>query len=301
MYEVHRLSRPILSIVCPIHKMSGKLAYLKAWVTEATANDEIQVILVHDEGDAGTRYELEDFLMSLDRKPVLLTGKFGSPGAARNQALDLIEGKWTIFWDSDDVPNLEATLRLIQESTEKELVLVGQYQENMYVQNYLTNTKPMTNNFFALSTNFGMWRVLFNSQLLKYLRFPNLSMAEDLSFAANLNINPKQIRYGKEVIYYYSVGFPDQLTSTKKFAQHNQEALFWVLSSLNSSNMKVHKFTLSLLSRMSLIDFPYQFRDRRIQQEILRLVSRRPRYLLLICWYSLRHLVVHRLEKFHRG
>jgi hypothetical protein len=103
------------------------------------------------------------------------------------------------------------------------------------------------------------------------------------------------------VIYFYSVGFPNQLTSSEEFAQHNQEALFWVLSSLNSSNKKIHKFTLSLLSRMSLIDFPYQFRDRRIRQEIWRLISRRPWYLLLICWYSFRHLVVHRLEKFHRG
>jgi hypothetical protein len=301
MDQNHMSIIPTLSVVCPIHKMSGKLSHLKKWVTEATSYDDVQVILVHDVGDAETGNELQQFIMNLERKPVLITGKFGSPGAARNEGLNVIRGKWTIFWDSDDVPNIVATLRLIQKFKETDLIVVGQYQETRYNQQAFKVPIREAHNFFALSTNLGIWRILFRSDILKSARFPSLSMAEDLSFVANLNINPNQISYGKGVIYNYTVGFPNQLTSSEKFRKHNQEALYWVLSNLNSDNRRVNRLTWSLISRMSLIQFPKQFMDKGIQQQIWKLFLRRPQHLLFIYWYSLRHLVVHSLIKFHRS
>ena len=301
MDENHILRHPTLSIVCPVHKMSGKLSQLKKWVTEATSYDGIQVILVHDVGDVETGIELQQFIKNLESKPVLITGKFGSPGSARNEGLNLIRGQWTIFWDSDDVPNIVATLSLIQKIKETDQIAVGQYRETLYNLQVINEPSRKADNFFTLSTNLGIWRMLFRSDILKSARFPALSMAEDLSFVANLNIDPKHISYGQEVIYNYTVGFPNQLTSSEKFSKHNQDALFWVLSNLNSDNRKLNRFTWSLISRMILIQFPNQFRHKGIQQQIWKLVSRRPQYLLVIYWYCLRHLIVHSLTKFHRG
>ena len=301
MDQNHMPRIPTLSVVCPIHKMSGKLSHLKEWVTEATSYDNVQVILIHDVGDTETGIELQQFIMNLERKPDLITGKFGSPGAARNEGLSLIRGKWTIFWDSDDVPNLVATLSLIQDYKESDLVLVGQYRETLYSQKSFRESSPVVDNFFALSTNLGIWRMIFKSEVLNSANFPPLSMAEDLSFVANLNINPRYMRFGREVIYNYVVGFPNQLTSSEKFSKHNQEALFWVLSNLNSKKRKINRFTLSLISRMSLIRFPNQFMVKSVRQEFWRLIARRPHYLGVICWYCLCHLVVRHLIKFHRS
>ncbi len=298
MDEVHGSG---LTIICPIHNMSGQLSNLKSWVTEAVDGEGIQVILIHDEGDAETGVELEDFIRGLERKPTLISGKFGSPGAARNQGLGLIKGDWTVFWDSDDVPNLGETLKLIQESSQTDEVIVGQYREKSYVNQFINPSPLEVTNFFILSTNLGIWRMVFRSEILRKVRFPSLSMAEDLSFVANLNINPNSIRYSSKVIYNYFIDFPNQLTSSRKYFPHSQKALFEVLSELNSSGSKSSRFTLSLISRMCFISFPNQFRNIGVRQEFMRLIKRRPHLGLLIYWYCLRHLAVHSLTKIRHG
>jgi len=298
--EVDSLSTITLSIICPIHKMEGKLSNIKSWVREATEYGNIQVILIHDEGDDQTGIELEEFLTTLDRKPILQTGRFGSPGGARNQGMKHAIGQWTIFWDSDDVPILSETLKLIQKSRESDQVLIGQYQEILYRRAGKERSVTKADNYFSLSTNLGMWRMIFRSEILKHKEFPELSMAEDLSFLVAMNMSPKYMRYFHEIIYNYVKGFPNQLSSSKKFQSHNQLALYWVLKDFNSRKESLSSFTLSLLSRIVLIRFPYQLKSRHTLQELTKLFSSRPHYAILICWYCLRHITARILIKFRQ-
>lgn len=301
MTESHCYSFIELTIICPIHKMSGQLSNLKSWVTDAAANENIQVILIHDEGDSETGAELDNFISDLERKPTLISGKFGSPGAARNQGIGLIRGEWTVFWDSDDVPNLVETLELIQECNHNDKVLVGQYRAKSYDNQFIHGSNLEARNFFILSANLGIWRMVFRSEIIKKKKFPSLSMAEDLGFVANLNIDPKFMHYSKKVIYNYIVNFPNQLTSTERHFPHSQQVLIDVLSNLNSSNWVSSRLTLSLISRMTFISFPDQFRNKDVRNELWRLMRHRPHFVLLICWYCLCHLAVHSQFKIRRG
>ena len=51
----------LLTAIVPIHKMAGRLDDLESWVREALELD-IQVILIHDFGDAETEKELINFV-----------------------------------------------------------------------------------------------------------------------------------------------------------------------------------------------------------------------------------------------
>ena len=290
----------LLTIICPIHKMAGNLSNLRAWVTETQAYEDLQIVLIHDEGDSETGRELEAFLTLLERRPILVTGRFGSAGAARNQGMNEILGKWTIFWDCDDVPSLAGVRKLISKSESTKKVIIGQYREITFDGSKRTAYVRNAKNHFSLTTNLGIWRMIFKSELLGFRRFPELSMAEDLSFVASLNIAPEFISFESDSVYNYVKGFPNQLSSTKHFDYQNKFALLWAFVSLDSEKTRISKFSLSLISRMILIDFPNQLRDADIQKELGGILRRTPGHFLVICWYCFRHLVAYTVLKLHR-
>jgi hypothetical protein len=75
---VFEASAPLLSIICPVWKMEGKLQNLQTWISQIS--DSVEVVLVYDESPDETLKELEG-IVGCHQRPEqikILTGKFGS-------------------------------------------------------------------------------------------------------------------------------------------------------------------------------------------------------------------------------
>ena len=96
-------SIPLLSVIVPVARMSGRLALMQSWLTSISNLDTVEVIVVHDKQDEETSRELREILNSVNSDRCILIEEFvNSPGLARNLGLKAASGIWVIFADSDD-------------------------------------------------------------------------------------------------------------------------------------------------------------------------------------------------------
>ena len=213
----------LLSVVVPITQMAGKLENLRAWL-EKSLEYSMSVYLVHDIQDIDTGIELAQLIKEINSTSiVLIEGKFGNPGAARNKGMEFINSKWVAFWDADDIPNLEVAFSALANINQDCQLLVFDFQ----TQNYLTGEiiqKVLTahenqNRVREIALDPGLWRFIFDSKLLECVTFPQLLMAEDQIFLSRLEIEKSNICHIPKVEYTYVVSRDGQLTSNNSAVQ----------------------------------------------------------------------------------
>ena len=227
----------LLSAIIPISRMSGKFGNLSLWLNEAN-KFPIKIIFVHDVQDDLTGVELRNLVVGMDLENVLiLEGRFGNPGEARNFGIKSIEGRWFTFWDSDDLPNLENIFLCLERFPTAE-ILIGSFEtEN---ESGEVNTFKIEENLVDhLLRNPGIWRIVFKAELQEKIVFPNLRMAEDQVAISNIGIFNYELKSCDTIFYRYFTNFPGQLTS-------NKEALNDLFSAV-----KVSKLSLKNHSRIN--------------------------------------------------
>ena len=209
---------PLLSVITPISNMAGKLARLELWLSTILKSDS-EVILIHDITDEMTGLELERlFQKHKDMNIQLLQGRFGGPGSARNVGIEMAKGRWISFWDSDDEPNVNNFLKMVEKanSTTCEIIIGGfitrsertnqERKEDLFSNN-------LADNLDRVAFNPGIWRMAFRRSFLGENRFPFSRMGEDQLLLANLNFYNSKIDFYNDSVYYYITGNPNQLTA----------------------------------------------------------------------------------------
>jgi glycosyltransferase involved in cell wall biosynthesis len=213
---------PLISIVIPTNHLDLDLMSLRSWVTNSEIG-RLQLILVVDEmlQEFGREVELiengEDF-----PKILIVRGRFGNPGAARNAGINLATAEWIAFWDSDDLPDPPAILRMISEAQKtKADIAIGSFRV-LGRTGLRTITIPLSRSKLALIRHLtfspGLWRFCFKAQVLSGCRFPELRMGEDQIFLAQVVFSEKRVFLSPEVVYTYTENNPQSLT-------HDQSAL----------------------------------------------------------------------------
>lgn len=209
---------PLLSVITPISNMAGKLARLELWLSTILKSDS-EVILIHDITDDVTGLELERlFQEHRDGNIQLLQGRFGGPGSARNVGIEMAKGRWISFWDSEDEPNVNNFLKMVEKanSTTCEIIVGGfitrsertnqERKEELFSNN-------LADNLVRVAFNPGIWRMAFRRSFLGGNRFPSSRMGEDQLLLANLNFYNSKIDFYNDSVYYYITGNPNQLTA----------------------------------------------------------------------------------------
>ena len=204
-------SQPILSVVVPISKMSGRLFHLSSWLKDIEFQD-CEVILVHDINDADTAPELEELMLSLANPNLrLFSGHWGNPGGPRNHGLSRAQGEWVAFWDSDDLPKVLDVLANLKDSSEFDL-LVGSFQVIDSVTGKVAST-VLAEDIHDIYFNPGIWRMAFKAEILKGIVFPELSMGEDQVFLLTLKLYNLNVKLSNVIFYRYFRNNPKQLTT----------------------------------------------------------------------------------------
>lgn len=258
----------VLTAVVPVSRMAGRLDSLKSWLIQAESFP-IEIVIVHDVQDDDTSEELQS-IVNQDKSGMLLfvEGKFGSPGAARNEGLNQAQGEWIVFWDSDDTPNVLSVMSSINVARKNTEVIIGNFKVSHGNQTTLIkhfNSK----NFVALYP--GLWRLIFRREVIKNHRFKNLRMGEDQLYIAGTGISRRQTEFVELDFYTYQIGHPNQLTLNQSAVTENNLALSELSKLIATKTEYQNKFCEILKIRLFLSTIKYRKRKITTFHEVFRI------------------------------
>jgi hypothetical protein len=213
----------VVSIICPVRNMSGRLQKLEKWIHELSENPQVEVVVVHDCSDDSTEAELKSICKKY-QSIILIQGSYGNPGSARNAGLKICTGNWVSFWDCDDQPNTNEFLGLIgQIELINPEIGFGRYRilnENSGLVTeapFWASAKEKNLNIVAL--NPGIWRIIFLRELLDGMFFKPLRMAEDQIFISEAIVKATELKFFDNIVYTYFTGSEHHLTKDSKALQ----------------------------------------------------------------------------------
>ncbi len=233
----------VVDIVIPVLMPSNHLQEIRKYLNKTC--DRIKLIYVLDFGrDHNPDYE-QDFSNNLKEKFVY--GSFGSPGEARNAGLEICTSDYVIFWDVDDLPEIETTCTVLRDlSIESPEALVGKWTPLDNKERVLGNQPTDVGN------NPGLWRWIFRRSLIGQTKFTDLMWGEDQLFLAEILAKDPNILKIDVILYRYNDKSSDSLTSSTYNARDLPEVSKRSIRLFPSPNNHVLVVTTLMLIRQSL-------------------------------------------------
>jgi hypothetical protein len=213
----------LLSVVVPVATERGPFDNLIKWLPVGLSMG-IQIVVVLDRTKNILDAELMDMLnQNRSERLIVVEGRYGSPGLARNAGIKLATAKWLMFWDCDDYPEIDNCLRLVSEATEAGAEFAiggfswGSVKAGTPSKNHYLSDNP-AKLLQSIGRNPGIWRFAWKRNSLKS-DFSNLQMAEDQVFIlSNCNFEAKYL-VGDSLVYTYLSGGGTQQTANRRFMQ----------------------------------------------------------------------------------
>ena len=250
-------SPKLLSVVVPVRKMAGKLGFLTNWLNQE-ATKSMQVIIVHDHYDDETANDLKQIISKTNLGNIrFLEGHFGNPGSARNAGLALANSAWISFWDSDDYPDVEEFLAMIQSANAQGAeCAVGSFSVfrgsiESKGKKHVVDSKN-ENYFDDIAMNPGIWRWAFRSSILGESRFLPIRMGEDVTFLADLDVVDRKMFTSSRIVYNYQTGLFGPLTSQSELIPDLVISAEYLLTKLQKSSTRMKRFVSVLFCRQIL-------------------------------------------------
>ena len=207
-----------LTIVVPVHNISGRAANLARWVTEAVRGN-VRVILVHDRSQDSTQSESEK-IVEVNCSPLITLYEvdFQSPGLTRNFGLEKVTTSWFSFADADDFVNIPNILELVQETQQANSTMgVGAFLAHNLQSDLQSKkmTQDMNNLSLHLALHMGLWRCVFSTSTTIDFQFDRQRMGEDYLFMNKAIDVQKGIHVSNLEVYTYYFGGALNLTSNR--------------------------------------------------------------------------------------
>jgi glycosyltransferase involved in cell wall biosynthesis len=207
----------LLSVVVPVSNLAGQLHNLKLWLSDVDSLELLQVILVHDIKDEITSGELKSFCLG-NKRVSLIESHFGSPGLARNIGIENATSNWICFWDADDLPHVLTVVQSLLLHQHDYEVIIGDYEVRDFISDTLIAPHgeiSKDRSEVSLARSPGLWRYLFQTSLIKKIRFPPLLMGEDQVFLSSIDPLRRKTFIESSLFYTYFTNRPGQLTGFK--------------------------------------------------------------------------------------
>ena len=245
-----------IAVIVPVSRMSTKLDNLRQWLRTVDF-ESIEVILVHDIQDVDTGRELKEITLNIPQIQ-LIEARYGSPGMARNAGLDLAKNEWIVFWDSDDLPEVEEVIEMIEIAANGNFaVAVGGFTVQSLTSPNLHSLHLIENSvsgklFEEFGMQPGLWRWAFRNEIIGKIRFKAFRMAEDQCFLFDLNLAGQRIYVHPKSVYTYFVGDEQQLTNNPKALSDLLKSVPYLMRSIKGSNASKSEFGALLITRQVL-------------------------------------------------
>ncbi len=226
-----------VSIVMPVYNTEKYLGECLESFIHQTEQD-IEIICIDDASTDGSLEILKEYAERNERIKYITVPHAGA-GAARNKGIDIAEGDYIYFFDSDDIAceNLLSSALTRAEETDADIVVFHGYtfqnddlndKENKNGFNINTikrsglfddvfSWRDFPNNIMSI-INVVPWNKLYRTEFVKSLpfRFDEISSTNDIAFSALSAAAAERIAVVSDRLTYYRINRNDSITSTKK-------------------------------------------------------------------------------------
>lgn len=207
--------QPLVSVIVPIYNVEEYLNTCVDSIINQTYKN-IEIILV-DDGSPDNCGKICDEYACKDSRVKVIHKKNGGLSDARNAGIDVANGEYLIFVDSDDWINKYMIERLLAFAIDKKLDIVECKFINIYSRQLVKDESNVGecktfSSIEALENHFngqGLYRCVWNKIYKKYLfndlRFPKGKVAEDLHTTYKLFFKASKVGLIDFHGYYYYI------------------------------------------------------------------------------------------------
>lgn len=194
-----------LSIIVPVYNVEKYLPQCLDSLVEQTI-DDYEIILVNDGSPDNSQQIIDEYSARFPGLIRCLAIDNGGQGRARNFGLEIAQGEYIGFADSDDqvLPHMFKTMYDAAISSEADVVIcdsVAFFPDGRedYMPSPYAESMP-------LAAAGSCWDKIYRRELLEGIRFPHGLWYEDLSFSAKALYKAKRIVYLPQAMYKYRCG-----------------------------------------------------------------------------------------------
>ncbi|MFX0558414.1 glycosyltransferase family 2 protein [Maribacter sp. CXY002] len=201
---------PLVSVIVPVYNVEAYLHRCVQSILEQSYT-HLEIILVND-GSADNSGEICDQLAQTDNRIKVIHQENNGVSAARNNALDIANGEYISFVDSDDwihTRYIELLAKVLTEMdadiAECDKIYTHTYIEQQEVDEFSPVLLDKTS-AIARSLKYGIWGVpyrMFRKTAVGDVRFNKVTIAEDAFFTFEILAKVKSMGVLYDKLYYY--------------------------------------------------------------------------------------------------
>lgn len=226
---------PKISIVISVYNVENYLSECLDSVINQTMRD-IQIIIVNDGSTDNSQDIIDEYVTKDDRIKVVIQNNAG-PSAARNIALPLITGEYTLFIDSDDYLALDLCKKTYEAALKNNAQAVifqierlngTTQQRSPYYTSKKLNPGVLTSEKDRLTTLHAIqaWHKIIRTDLImeNHLRFPHRLLFEDNPFWVETLYHTHTVVVLSDVLYIHRIQ-PNSIMSTSALTKRRLDFL----------------------------------------------------------------------------
>jgi len=166
---------PLISIIIPAYNAEGSIENTLSSIQIQSYAKDIEVIIIDDGSSDNTVFVVNDFMRSNNLKIKIFSQMNAGEGNARNKGIELSNGKYLLFLDSDDILIAGALKNLIYTSIKFDTdIIFGSYKKifthkkerNYFSGNALYNQAELIKYFFRRQITIGIGNTIIKSEVV---------------------------------------------------------------------------------------------------------------------------------------
>lgn len=206
----------MISVIVPAYNVEAYIAdCLESILSQSYA--DLEIIVVNDGSTDRTLDIIEEYA-SKDNRLRIISQPNGGPSVARNKGLEMAQGEWLMFVDSDDLllPGAIESLLHLAQATQSDIAC-GEFVRRINDKHQKKNKfitfngeKALEHNLYQKYINPSPWGKLYLSDIFSNIRFPEGIIYEDLYVSWQIFLHAKKVAYSQIHVYLYN-DTPDSL------------------------------------------------------------------------------------------
>lgn len=232
------MEKNLVTIVVPIYNVE---AYLHECVDSILGQSysNLEIILV-DDGSLDSSGKICDFYSTQDNRIKVIHKLNGGLSSARNSGIEIANGDFIAFVDSDDYIHPKMIERMVDLACLYNASIIccdytsTEFTDKKIVSKVLDNRRAICRLFDDNGFKCFAWNKIYRRNLFKDILYPQGKLYEDIQTTYKLFKMVDKIIYTKDDLYYYRIR--ENSISRYKFSERDRDLLEAINNVMNDSN-----------------------------------------------------------------